>query len=55
VSLAIVRDYTMMTVGALLAALVVDVILAPNNVVTGGISGAAMLLRTFSARIHGFS
>jgi uncharacterized membrane-anchored protein YitT (DUF2179 family) len=41
------RDYLMMTVGALLAALAVDFFLAPNDVVTGGITGAAMLLRTF--------
>jgi uncharacterized membrane-anchored protein YitT (DUF2179 family) len=43
----IVRDYTMMTAGALLAALAVDFFLAPNNVVTGGITGGAMLLHTF--------
>jgi uncharacterized membrane-anchored protein YitT (DUF2179 family) len=43
----ILRDYTLMTVGALLAALAVDFFLAPNDVVTGGITGAAMLLRTF--------
>src|SRR3954466_10241761 len=43
----ILRDYTMMTVGALLAALAVDFFLAPNNVVTGGITGGSMLLHTF--------
>jgi uncharacterized membrane-anchored protein YitT (DUF2179 family) len=41
------RDYTMMTAGALLAALAVDFFLVPNNVVTGGITGGAMLLHTF--------
>jgi uncharacterized membrane-anchored protein YitT (DUF2179 family) len=43
----ILRDYTMITAGALLAALAVDFFLAPNNVVTGGITGSAMLLHTF--------
>jgi uncharacterized membrane-anchored protein YitT (DUF2179 family) len=43
----IVRDYTMMTAGALLAALAVDFFLVPNNVVTGGITGGAILLHTF--------
>jgi len=43
----ILRDYTLITVGALLAALAVDFFLAPNNVVTGGITGSAMLLHTF--------
>lgn len=37
----------MMAVCALLAALAVDSFLAPNNVVTGGITAAAMLLRSF--------
>jgi hypothetical protein len=32
------RDYTMMTAGALLAALAVDFFLAPNNVVTGAVT-----------------
>ena len=38
----ILRNYTMMTTGALLAALALDFFMAPNNVVTGG----AMLLHT---------
>ncbi len=37
----------MMTAGALLAALAVDFFLVPNNVVTGGITGGAILLHTF--------
>src|SRR5262245_54079755 len=43
----ILRDYTLLTVGAMLSALAVDLFLAPNNVVTGGITGAAMLSHTF--------
>ena len=42
----ILRDYTLMTVGALLAAISVDVFLLPNNVVSGGVTGAAMLLNS---------
>ena len=38
----ILRDYTMITIGALLAALAVDFFLAPNNVIIGGITGSAM-------------
>ena len=41
------RDYLMLTAGALLAAAAVDLFLVPNDVVTGGITGAAMLLHTF--------
>jgi uncharacterized membrane-anchored protein YitT (DUF2179 family) len=41
------RDYLLLTVGALLAAVAVDVFMVPNNVVAGGLTGAAMLLRTF--------
>jgi uncharacterized membrane-anchored protein YitT (DUF2179 family) len=37
----------MLTVGAVLAALAVDLFMVPNDVVTGGITGAAMLLRSF--------
>ena len=44
---SILRDYCTITVGALLAALAVDFFLAPNNIVIGGVTGAAMLLRTF--------
>jgi uncharacterized membrane-anchored protein YitT (DUF2179 family) len=43
----IIRDYIMISAGALLAALAVDFFLAPNNVVTGGITGGSMLLHTF--------
>jgi uncharacterized membrane-anchored protein YitT (DUF2179 family) len=43
----IVRDYTLMTAGALIGALEVDLFLVPNNVVSGGITGVAMLLHTF--------
>ncbi|HJZ48992.1 MAG TPA: YitT family protein [Roseiflexaceae bacterium] len=43
----ILRDYTLLTIGAMLSALAVDLFLAPNNVVTGGITGAAMLLHSF--------
>src|SRR4051794_34948513 len=43
----ILRDYLLMTVGALLIALSVDIFMIPNNVVTGGITGAAIMLRSF--------
>jgi uncharacterized membrane-anchored protein YitT (DUF2179 family) len=43
----IIRDYAMMTVGAVLAALAVDLFMVPNDVVTGGLTGGAMLLRSF--------
>jgi uncharacterized membrane-anchored protein YitT (DUF2179 family) len=43
----IIRDYTLMTAGALLAAIEVDLFLVPNDVVSGGITGVAMLLHTF--------
>src|SRR5690349_8853882 len=43
----VLRDYTLMTVGALLAAIAVDVFLVPNNVVTGGVTGTSILLHTF--------
>jgi uncharacterized membrane-anchored protein YitT (DUF2179 family) len=42
----ILRDYLLLTAGALLAAVAVDVFLVPNNVVVGGLTGAAMLLHT---------
>ena len=41
----ILRDYALMTVGAVLVAAAVNLVLAPNNVVTGGITGAAIMLR----------
>jgi uncharacterized membrane-anchored protein YitT (DUF2179 family) len=43
----ILRDYVMLTVGAILAALAVDLFMVPNDVVTGGLTGLAMLLRSF--------
>jgi len=42
--LGIVRDYALMTVGAILVALSVDLFLVPNDVVTGGITGFAQIL-----------
>lgn len=42
--LAIVRDYVLMTVGAILVAISVDLFLVPNDVVTGGITGLAQIL-----------
>jgi uncharacterized membrane-anchored protein YitT (DUF2179 family) len=44
---ATIRDYILMTVGAIIAALAVDLFMVPNDVVTGGVTGVAMLLRTF--------
>lgn len=44
----ILRDYTLITGGALLVAAAIDLFLVPNDVVSGGITGAAMLLRTFA-------
>lgn len=43
----LLRDYTLLTAGAIITALAVDIFMIPNNVVTGGVTGAAMLLRTF--------
>lgn len=45
--LSIIRDYSLMTIGALLVALSVDLFLVPNDVVTGGLTGIAILMRTF--------
>lgn len=45
--LPILRDYLLMTAGALLVAASVNMFLVPNDVVTGGLTGGAMLLRTF--------
>lgn len=42
--LGIVRDYTLMTAGAILVAISVDLFLVPNDVVTGGITGLAQIL-----------
>lgn len=38
------RDYLIMTIGAVCVAISVDLFLAPNNVVTGGVTGVAMIL-----------
>ena len=40
----ILRDYLIMTVGAICVAISVDLFLAPNDVVTGGVTGVAMIL-----------
>lgn len=45
--LAILRDYLLMTVGAILVAISVNLFLVPNDLVTGGLTGAAILLQTF--------
>lgn len=42
--LAIMRDYLLMTVGAILVAISVDLFLVPNDVVAGGITGLAQIL-----------
>lgn len=42
----VARDYLLMTVGALLIAVAVRVFLVPNQVVTGGLTGAAQLLNS---------
>lgn len=43
----ILRDYALITIGAVLVAVSVNMFLTPNNVVVGGLTGAAQLLRTF--------
>lgn len=43
----VLRDYLLMTVGAVMVAASINMFLVPNNVVTGGITGLAMLLNTF--------
>lgn len=43
----ILRDYLLMTIGAIMVAASVNMFLVPNNVVTGGLTGVAMLLNTF--------
>lgn len=40
----IVRDYAIMTIGVICIAVSVDLFLAPNDVVTGGVTGVAMIL-----------
>jgi uncharacterized membrane-anchored protein YitT (DUF2179 family) len=41
--LRVLRDYLLMTVGALLVALAVNLFLVPNDVVSGGVSGIAIM------------
>lgn len=43
----VARDYVLMTVGAVMVAASINMFLVPNNVVTGGITGLAMLLNSF--------
>jgi uncharacterized membrane-anchored protein YitT (DUF2179 family) len=43
----ILRDYILMTAGALLVAVAVQVFMVPNQVLTGGLTGAAQLLNRF--------
>ncbi|HEY0739405.1 MAG TPA: YitT family protein, partial [Herpetosiphonaceae bacterium] len=38
------RDYLIMTVGVICVAISVDLFLVPNNVVTGGVTGVAIIL-----------
>lgn len=45
--LPMLRDYALMTIGAVLVAISIDMFLLPNDVVTGGFTGGAMLLKTF--------
>ena len=45
--LPILQDYVMMTIGAVLVAASVNIFFVPNNVVTGGLMGVAMILYTF--------
>ncbi|HEU4325762.1 MAG TPA: YitT family protein [Roseiflexaceae bacterium] len=45
----VLRDYLLMTIGAVMVAASVNMFLAPNNVVIGGVTGAAMLLNTFAS------
>lgn len=40
----IVRDYLLITIGAICIAVSVDLFLVPNNVVTGGVTGVAIIL-----------
>jgi uncharacterized membrane-anchored protein YitT (DUF2179 family) len=42
----IVVDYLLLTAGAVCVALAVDLFLVPNNVVAGGVTGIAIILRT---------
>ena len=40
----VARDYLIMTIGVICVAVSVDLFLAPNNVVTGGVTGIAMIV-----------
>jgi len=44
--LPVARDYLVMTAGVVCIALSVDIFLGPNDVVAGGVTGVAMLLRS---------
>lgn len=44
--LRIGRDYALLTVGAICSALAVNLFLVPNNVVSGGVTGIAMIARS---------
>jgi len=44
----ILRDYALLTSGALLGAVEVDLFLVPNNVVAGGLTGVSMLLHSIA-------
>ena len=46
-TLFILRDYILMTVGAIMIAVAINMFLIPNNVVVGGVTGAAILLQTY--------
>lgn len=41
------RDYALITAGAIMVAVAVDMFLVPNNVVVGGVTGTAILLQTY--------
>ena len=42
------RDYLLLTIGALVSAINVDLFLAPVNIAPGGVSGAAIILNEFT-------
>ena len=42
------RDYLLLTIGALISAINVDLFLAPVNIAPGGVSGAAIILNEFT-------
>ncbi|MBC8078085.1 MAG: YitT family protein [Chloroflexales bacterium] len=45
-ALPIVRDYVLMTTGALCIAVSINLFLAPNNVIAGGVTGVAIILNS---------